>query len=74
MKGERFVLKFLSELGLSVAWAAIGVVLLFVSTLLFDKFDPLDIRGLIKQGNVAAGVLLGALTIGMAIIIATAIS
>lgn len=68
------MLRFITDLALSVAWALIGVTLLFVSTLIFDKFDPLDIRGLIKEGNVAAGILLGALAVGMAIIIATAIS
>lgn len=68
------MLRFITDLALSVAWALIGVTLLFVSTLIFDKFDPLDIRGLIKEGNAAAGILLGALAVGMAIIIATAIS
>ncbi|HET8627999.1 MAG TPA: DUF350 domain-containing protein [Thermomicrobiales bacterium] len=65
--------KFLSDVGLSVVWAFIGVVLLYLATVLFDKFDPLDIRKMIKEGNIAAGVLLGALAIGIAIIIAAAI-
>jgi uncharacterized membrane protein YjfL (UPF0719 family) len=68
------VQKFLSDVGLSVVWAFIGVVLLYVATVLFDKFDPLDIRKMIREGNIAAGVLLGALAIGIAIIIAAAIS
>ena len=64
---------FLEDLGLSVVWAVVGVVLLFASALAFDALHPLKIRELIHEGNVAAGVLLGGVAIGMAIIIATAI-
>ncbi len=66
--------QFVENIGLSVFWAFLGVLLLFAATLLFDRLDPLDIRGMIKEGNIAAGILLGALAVGMAIIIAQAIS
>ena len=66
--------RFVENVGLSVFWAFLGVLLLFGATLLFDRLDPLDIRGMIKEGNIAAGILLGALAVGMAIIIAQAIS
>ena len=66
--------QFFENVGLSIVWAALGVVLLFVATLAFDMLHPLKIRHMIEEGNVAAGILLGAVTIGMALIIATAIS
>ena len=66
--------QFLEDIGLSIFWALLGVVLLWVSTLLFDKFDRLDIRGMIKDGNIAAGILLGALAIGIAMIISAALT
>lgn len=66
--------QFVTEAPLSVLWALLGVVLLFLSTLAFDALHPLRIRHLIEEGNVAAGILLGAVTLGMALIIATAIS
>lgn len=65
---------FFESVGLSIVWAALGVVLLFVATLIFDLLHPLKIRQMIEEGNVAAGILLGAVAIGMAIIIAQAIS
>ncbi|MDP9374733.1 MAG: DUF350 domain-containing protein [Chloroflexota bacterium] len=68
------MLGFVQDVGLSIVWSIIGVVLLFVSALAFDALHPLKIRQMIQEGNVAAGLLLGAVTIGMAIIIATAIS
>ncbi len=66
--------QFFINAGLSVVWAGIGVILLFITTLLFDLLHPLRIRQLIEEGNVAAGILLGAVVIGMAYIIGTAIS
>lgn len=64
----------LANAALSIAWAVLGVVLLFLATLAFDLLHPLKIRHLIEEGNVAAGILLGAVALGMALIIATAIS
>lgn len=64
----------LANAALSIAWAVLGVVLLFLATLAFDLLHPLKIRHLIEEGNVAAGILLGAVAVGMALIIATAIS
>ncbi len=66
--------QFLEDIGLSVFWALLGVVLLWVSTLIFDKFDRLDIREMIREGNIAAGILLGALAIGIAMIISAALT
>lgn len=66
--------QFFINAGLSVVWAGIGVILLFIATLVFDMLHPLQIRKMIEEGNVAAGILLGAVVIGMAYIIATAIS
>ena len=65
---------FFKELPLSILWAVVGVVLLFLSALAFDLLYPIRIREEIEKGNMAVGVLLGAVTVGMAIIIATAIS
>lgn len=66
--------QFIENVGLSIVWSVIGVILLFLATLAFDVLHPIKIRHLIEEGNVAAGILLGAVTIGMALIIATAIS
>ena len=65
---------FLTDIGLTIVWSLIGVLLLFVATLFFDKLHPIKLDDLIRQGNVAAGVLLGAVVIGIAIIIANVIS
>lgn len=65
---------FFQNAGLSIIWAALGVVLLFVATLAFDMLHPLRLRQMVEEGNVAAGIILGAVVIGTAMIITAAIS
>lgn len=68
------MLHFFQNVGLSIIWAAIGVVLLFIATLAFDMLHPMRLRQMIEEGNVAAGLILGAVVIGTAMIITAAIS
>jgi uncharacterized membrane protein YjfL (UPF0719 family) len=68
------VADFFHDVGLSVAWAVIGVVLLFLATLAFDALHPMKIRQLIEEGNIAAGIVLGSVAIAMGLIITAALS
>ena len=68
------MMQFFQNAGLSIIWAALGVVLLFVATLAFDALHPMRLRQMIEEGNVAAGIILGAVVIGTALIITAAIS
>ena len=68
------MMQFFQNAGLSIIWAALGVVLLFVATLAFDALHPMRLRQMIEEGNIAAGIILGAVVIGTAMIITAAIS
>jgi uncharacterized membrane protein YjfL (UPF0719 family) len=68
------MLHFFQNAGLSIVWAALGVVPLFIATLAFDMLHPLRLRQMVEEGNVAAGIILGAVVIGTAMIITAAIS
>ena len=68
------MMQFFQNAGLSIVWAALGVVLLFIATLAFDALHPMRLRQMIEEGNVAAGIILGAVVIGTAMIITAAIS
>ncbi|MHB0870655.1 MAG: DUF350 domain-containing protein [Chloroflexota bacterium] len=57
----------------SAVWAVVGVLLLIFAVRVFDWIDPVPYRQEVQKGNVAAGVVLGALIIGMAIIVFAAI-
>lgn len=55
-------------------WSVIGLAALFIGAWLYDVLDPIDFRAEIEKGNVAAAVKMGAVLIGLAAIIATAMS
>jgi putative membrane protein len=58
----------------SVFYATIGILILILTVLVFDKVFKLDLKKeLVEDQNVAFGVLLGGLSIAIAIIIASAI-
>lgn len=57
----------------SFVWAIVGVLLLLLAIRIFDRIDPIPYREEVRRGNVAAGIVLGALIIGMAIIVFAAV-
>ncbi|MBD1867879.1 DUF350 domain-containing protein [Cyanobacteria bacterium FACHB-471] len=57
----------------TVGWALIGVLLLYVAIRLFDAVDPINYQAEIRQGNIAAGVVVAALIIATAAIIISVI-
>ncbi len=57
----------------SIFWAVIGVLLLIFAFRIFDLSDPVRYHEQIEKGNVAAGVVMAGVMIGMAIIIYAAI-
>ncbi len=63
----------LSSILSSIVWALVGVILLIAAFRIFDAFDPVAYHEEIKKGNVAAGVVVGGVMVGMAIIIFAAI-
>lgn len=65
----------INNLLLSVLFALMGFVLLFVGYRVFDALTPTNISSRIfDDGNLAAAVLAGAFIIGLAIVVAAAIS
>ena len=65
----------LRNAALSVVFAVLGFVLLFVGYRVFDKLTPTDLsRQIFEERNLAAAILAGAFVIALAIIIGQAIS
>lgn len=59
----------LTQLLLTVGWTVIGVLLIYGGTWLFDRLTPLDYRNEIRKGNVAAGVVVAAVILGVAAVV-----
>ncbi|WP_094556552.1 DUF350 domain-containing protein [Synechococcus sp. 1G10] len=61
--------KPLLQLLLTVGWTIVGVILIYGGLLLFDKLSPIDYRAEIRKGNVAAGVVQGAVILAIAAVV-----
>lgn len=65
----------LNNMGLSLLFALLGFILLFAGYRVFDALTPTDLsKKVFEESNLAAALLAGAFIIGLAIVIAAAIS
>ena len=65
----------ITNLMLSLVFAILGFILLFVGYRVFDALTPTDLnKRIFEDGNVAAAILAGAFVVGLAIIVAMAIN
>lgn len=60
---------FLQKLVETIAWSIIGILILLGSLWLFDRLDPTDYRREVQNGNIAAGIIVGAIILAIAAII-----
>ncbi|MGE3273253.1 MAG: DUF350 domain-containing protein [Chloroflexota bacterium] len=65
----------ITNIVLSLVFALLGFVLLFLGYRIFDALTPTDLsKRIFEDGNIAAAVMAGSFVIGLAIIVAMAIS
>lgn len=58
----------------AVVYAAIGIVIFAVSFLILDKATPYNLwKEIVQEHNVALAILLGAMSLGICVIIAAAV-
>ena len=59
----------------TIGWTVLGILLLYFGVRLFDKIDPINYRQAVRDGNIAAGITVGAVILAIAgIIIATIVT
>jgi putative membrane protein len=59
---------------MNVLYAVLGVVIMFVSIKVFDRLTKIELEEELQRGNIAVGILVGALFLSIAIIIGRALS
>jgi putative membrane protein len=64
----------LAIVGMNVLYAVLGVVIMFVSIKVFDRLTEVELEEELQRGNIAVGILVGALFLSIAIIIGRALS
>ena len=58
----------------SIVYALIGVVIFWVSFVIIDKITPYDLWGeIVEKHNIALGIVVGAMSLGICIIVAAAV-
>lgn len=68
------MVKPLLQVLLMVGWTFLGIILIYVGLLLFDRLSPIDYRAEIRRGNTAAGVVLGAVILAIAAVVVAVLS
>ena len=64
-------MELLVKIGETIGWTALGVCLLYFGITLYDKLDPIDYSAEIRKGNLAAGMKVSAIILGLTAIILT---
>jgi len=59
----------LTNLGLSAAYGLLGIIIMAIGYLIFDKMIPLDFNKELEKSNMAVAVVVAGLLIGIAIIV-----
>jgi len=62
-----------SEIGLTVLYGGLGLILMLISMCVFDFAVPYDFNKELKEKNVAAGFMIAGIFISVALIIRTVI-
>jgi uncharacterized membrane protein YjfL (UPF0719 family) len=63
------MMQVLEKVSATIGWSFVGVVILYSAMRLFDILDPVDYRDEIRKGNMAAGLIMGAIVLATAAII-----
>jgi len=59
----------LNNLGLSVLFGVVGILIMAIGYVLFDKMIPLDFNKELEKNNIAVAIVIAGLLIGIAIIV-----
>ncbi len=64
----------LAIVGMNVLYAVLGVIIMFLSIKVFDRLTKIELEEELQRGNIAVGILVGALFLSIAMIIGRALS
>lgn len=67
-------MEILNNLGLSALFGLLGILIMAIGYVIFDKMIPLDFNKELEKGNLAVGVLIGGLLIGIALIVSKVVA
>jgi len=67
-------MEVVSNLGLSALFGLLGILVMAVGYIIFDKMIPLDFNKELEKGNLSVAVVIAGLLIGIAIIVSRVVA
>jgi uncharacterized membrane protein YjfL (UPF0719 family) len=64
----------LNNLGISALFGLLGILIMAIGYIIFDKMIPLDFNKELEKNNVAVGIVIAGLLIGIAIIVSRVVA
>lgn len=64
----------LNNLGLSAIFGLLGIVIMAIGYIIFDKMIPLDFNKELEKNNIAVAIVIAGLLIGIAIIVSRVVA
>lgn len=64
----------LNNLGISALFGLLGILIMAIGYIIFDKMIPLDFNKELEKGNLAVGMIIAGLLIGIAIIVSRVVA
>ena len=62
------------NLGVSIIFGVVGIFILALGYIIFDKLIPLDFNKELEKGNLAVGILIAGLLIAIALIVSRVVA
>lgn len=66
--------EILNNLGLSALFGILGILIMVIGYIIFDKIVPVDFNKELEKGNLAVGILVAGLLIGIALIVSRVVA
>lgn len=67
-------MEILSNLGISFLFGLLGIIIMVVGYIVFDKVIPADFNKELEKGNTAVAIVIAGMLIGIAIIISKVVA
>jgi len=67
-------MSILANLGLSAVFGLLGIIILVLGYIIFDKLIPLDFNKELGNNNIAVAIVIAGLLIGIAIIVSRVVA
>lgn len=64
----------LNNLGLSAVFGLLGILVMAIGYIIFDKMIPLDFNKELEKNNISVGIVIAGLLIGIAIIVSRVVA